>query len=72
MGQETTQGGGGEEAIQNLGSQIFNLQQIVGDFWNEVNLLFCNQRRQINLLSANGAKDCITTWHTRRGPTASN
>ena len=53
VGQETSQGGGGEEVIQNLGSQIFNMQQIVGDFRNEVNSLFCDQRRQINVLSAN-------------------
>jgi hypothetical protein len=53
VGQETSQGGGGEEArIQNLGSQIFNLQQIVGDFRNEVMSLFCDQRRHINALSA--------------------
>jgi hypothetical protein len=53
VGHETSQGGGGEEVIQNLGSQIFNMQQIVGDFRNEVNSLFCDQRRQINVLSAN-------------------
>ena len=53
VGQDTSQGGGGEEAIQNLGSQIFNLQQIVGDFRNEVMSLFCDQRRHINALSAN-------------------
>ena len=31
-GEEVSQGGVSEEVIQNLGSQIFNLQQIVGDF----------------------------------------
>ena len=53
-GEEVSQGGVGEEIIQqNLGSQIFNLQQIVGDFRDEVNSLFCDQRRHINTLSAN-------------------
>jgi hypothetical protein len=53
-GEEVSQGGVGEEVIQqNLGSQIFNLQQIVGDFRDEVNSLFCDQRRHINTLSAN-------------------
>ena len=52
-GEEVSQGGGGEEVIQNLGSQIFNLQQIVGDFRDEVNSQFCDQRRHINTLSAN-------------------
>ena len=52
-GEEVSQGGVGEEVIQNLGSQIFNLQQIVGDFRDEVNSQFCDQRRHINTLSTN-------------------
>jgi len=52
-GEEVSQGGVGEEVIQNLGSQIFNLQQIVGNFRDEVNSQFCDQRRHINTLSTN-------------------
>ena len=52
-GEEVSQGGVGEEVIQNLGSQIFNLQQIVGDFRDEVNSQFCDQRHHINTLSTN-------------------
>jgi len=53
VGGEQGVAGGAEVNVDFLGSHIFNLQQIVGDFWNEVSLLFCNQRRQINALNAN-------------------
>ena len=43
-GEEVSQGGVGEEVIQNLG---------MGDFRDEVNSQFCNQRRHINTLSTN-------------------
>ncbi len=46
-------GEGGQDATDNVCSQIFHLQQIVGDIRNEVNSLFSNQRRHINTLNAN-------------------
>ncbi len=39
--------GGAEVNVDFLGSHIFNLQQIVGDFRNKVSSLFCEHRRQI-------------------------
>ncbi len=46
-------GGVGQDVTDNVGSQIFHLQQIVGDMQNKVNSLFCDQRRHINTLNAN-------------------
>ena len=43
----------GEDVADNVCAQIFNLQQIVGDMRNEVNSLFCDQRRHINTLNTN-------------------
>jgi len=47
-------GKGGQDFTDNVCSQqFFHLQQIVGDMRNEVNSLFCDQRRHINTLNAN-------------------
>ena len=46
-------GEGGQDVTDNVCSQIFHLQQIVGDMRNEVNSLFSDQRRHINTLNAN-------------------
>jgi len=43
----------GQDVADNVCCQIFHLQQIVGDMRNEVNTLFCDQRRHINTLNAN-------------------
>ena len=46
-------GGGMGQNVTDISSQIFHLQQIVGDMRNEVNSLFCDQRRHISTLNAN-------------------
>ena len=46
-------GGVGQDVTDNVCSQNFHLQQIVGDMRIEVNSLFCDQRRYINTLNAN-------------------
>ncbi len=46
-------GEGGQDVTDNVCSQIFHLQQIVGDMRNKVNSLFSDQRRHINTLNAN-------------------
>ena len=52
-GGSTGGGGVGQDVADNVCCQIFHLQQIVGDMRNEVNTLFCDQRRHINTLNAN-------------------
>ncbi len=44
---------GGQEATNNLSSQNFHFQQIVGDMWNKVNSLFSDQQQHINTLHIN-------------------
>jgi len=46
-------GGGMGQNVTDISSQIFHLQQIVGDMRNEVHSLFCDQRRHISTLNAN-------------------
>jgi hypothetical protein len=46
-------GEGGQDVTDNVCSQIFHLQQIVGDMRNEENSLFSDQQRHINTLNAN-------------------
>jgi hypothetical protein len=46
-------GEGGQDVTDNVCSQIYHLQQIVGDMRNEVNSFFSDQRRHINTLNAN-------------------
>ncbi len=49
----STGGGVGQDITDNICSQIFHLQEIVGDMRNKVNSLFCDQQQHINTLNTN-------------------